>query len=82
MFCNQGITVDELQGEVRELSKGKTLEQFFINHADVAIDFRLQLDYKADGKLGFYIHPMSVNGQTWDFEVTGNLLSYQHIEPI
>jgi hypothetical protein len=78
MFANQGITVDELKGETREMPQGKTLEQFFDNHAGVAIDYRLRLDYKADGRLGFYIHPLNVNGQTWDFEVSGNLVSCQN----
>lgn len=74
MFANQGVTIDELRGDSVENLNPLTLEQYFLNHAGVAIDFRLRVDYAIDGTMSFYIRPANTDGQTWTFNVTGNSL--------
>jgi hypothetical protein len=74
MFANQGVTVDELKGDSVENLNPKTLEQYFLNHAGVAMDFRLRIDYAIDGTMSFSVCPAHTAGQSWKFNVTGNLL--------
>jgi hypothetical protein len=50
-----------------------TLENFFNRHKTKAVDFGLRAECH-DGQWRFYIHPANVDGETWDFEISGNQL--------
>lgn len=55
-----------------------TLEQYLRNAIEVAgiIDFSIRASIAADGRVTFYIHPDSRDGDTADFEVEGNTLAH------
>lgn len=54
-----------------------TLEQYLRNGIEFAnvIDYSLRASIAADGRVTFYIHPDSRDGDTADFEVDGNTLA-------
>ena len=53
----------------------KTLAQYLAeNAARHVIDHALRASVDIDGKVTFYIHPNSVEGETLDFEANGNVL--------
>ena len=53
----------------------KTLETYLTDAERAGvIDHRLRMQRGKDGRVQFYIHPASVDGETMDFEVQGNSL--------
>lgn len=52
-----------------------TLEDYLENnHTEGIIDHVLRAELNGEGKITFYIHPQGRDGETLDFEVTGNSL--------
>lgn len=53
-----------------------SLEQYLRNGIECAgiIDYQLRASIAYDGRVVFYIHPDSKDGDTADFEVCGNQL--------
>lgn len=53
----------------------KTLERYLHENMDrEVIDFAVRARNLGNGRMGFYIHPDSRDGETLDFVVTGNAL--------
>lgn len=53
----------------------KTLESYLReNHERGVIDHRVRADVDLLGRVTFYIHPDSVDGDTLDFAVEGHIL--------
>lgn len=59
------------------MSKQPTLEEYLRNeYREGKIDFQLRISLSLDGRVTFYIHPENQSGETYDFEVTENILSH------